>query len=283
MPPRSCRALRPLSLSRLQDSWKTITCAAVLMLGVLGSAAGSDAAPRKPNIVIILADDLGYGDVGCYGATKIQTPRMDQLAREGLRFTDAHTPSAVCTPTRYGLLTGRYAWRSRLKQGVLNGESPALIEPGRETIASFLKSHGYVTAGIGKWHLGLGTAEKTDYAQPLRPGPVTVGFDSYFGIPASLDMVPYVYFENDRVEALPTVESEPSPKPNYFDGVFWRNGPAAPDFRHIDVLPRLAHKAEEFIAAQSTDRPSSLPPPDLSARPGCPLRNLSARHPSANR
>ncbi len=225
------------------------------LLALTSVATGADS---RPNVVVILADDLGYGDVGCYGAAKIPTPRMDRLAREGMRFTDAHSPSAVCTPTRYGLLTGRYAWRSRMKQGVLNGESPALIEPDRETIASFLKKQGYVTAGVGKWHLGLGTAEKTDYALPLRPGPVTVGFDSYFGIPASLDMVPYVYFENDRVEALPTVESDKSPKPNYFDGVFWRNGPAAPNFRHIDVLPRLTHKAEEFLNAQSPARPFLL-------------------------
>lgn len=226
---------------------------------VVASCANVFAADdRKPNIVVILADDMGYGDVGCYGATKIKTPRMDRLAREGMRFTDAHTPSAVCTPTRYGLLTGRYCWRSALKQGVLVGDSPMLIEEGRPTIASFLRDNGYTTACIGKWHLGLGTDAKTDFAKPLRPGPVTVGFDSFFGIPASLDMTPYVYVVDDRVEAQPTEQSEPSPKKGYFEGIFWRDGPAAPGFRHVDVLPRLANRAEEFIAVQSADKPFFL-------------------------
>lgn len=220
--------------------------------------ATNAAETSRPNIVVILADDLGYGDLGCYGATKIRTPRCDQLAREGMRFTDAHTPSAVCTPTRYGLLTGRYAWRSRLKKGVLVGDSPMLIEDGRPTLASLLKQQGYVTAGIGKWHLGLGTEQPTDFSQPLRPGPLTVGFDSYFGIPASLDMTPYVYIVNDRVEALPTVPSDKSPKSNYFDGVFWREGLSAPGFHHIDVLPRLIERAESVIAQQSSDQPFFL-------------------------
>lgn len=213
---------------------------------------------ENPNVVVILADDLGYGDLGCYGATQTQTPHLDRLAREGMRFTDAHSPSAVCTPTRYGLLTGRYAWRTRLKQGVLVGDSPALIEEGRMTLAGLLKGKGYATSAIGKWHLGLGSEAKTDFAVPLRPGPLTAGFDSFFGIPASLDMVPYVYVENDRVLALPTAQSEKSPKSNYFDGVFWREGPAAPGFRHSDVLPELARRAEQFVRAQTARRPFFL-------------------------
>jgi arylsulfatase A-like enzyme len=211
-----------------------------------------------PNVVIILADDLGYGDLGCYGAKHIKTPHLDRLAREGMRFTDAHSPSAVCTPTRYGLLTGRYAWRTSLKRGVLVGESPALIEEGRLTIASLLKDKGYATAVIGKWHLGLGSDAKTDFTKALRPGPLDVGFDSFFGIPASLDMVPYVYVQNDRVLALPTVQSEKSPKSNYFDGVFWREGPAAPGFRHRDVLPELTRRAEQFILSQTVAHPFFL-------------------------
>lgn len=112
---------------------------------------------NRPNIVFILADDMGYGDLRSYNAqSKIPTPNMDRLATKGMRFTDAHTPSSVCTPTRYGLLTGRYAWRTKLKSGVLWGYDPLLIEPGRMTIASLLKRHGYATAVIGKWHLGLG-------------------------------------------------------------------------------------------------------------------------------
>jgi arylsulfatase A-like enzyme len=109
-----------------------------------------------------------------------------------MRFTDMHSPSAVCTPTRYGIMTGRYCWRTHLKSGVLWGYSPNLIERGRTTVASLLKSRGYATAGFGKWHLGLGDREKADYTQPLRPGPADHGFDYYFGIPASLDMEPYL-------------------------------------------------------------------------------------------
>ena len=230
--------------------------AAVAFCGLLFAHGQTFA--ETPNVIVILADDLGYGDLGCYGATQTKTPNLDRLARDGMRFTDAHSPSAVCTPTRYGLLTGRYAWRTRLKQGVLLGDSPALIEAGRLTLAGLLKRKGYATAAIGKWHLGLGSEAKTDFAKPLRPGPLTVGFDSFFGIPASLDMVPYVYVENGRVLALPTAQSEKSPKPNYFDGVFWREGPAAPGFRHREVLPELTKRAEQFVRAQSADRPFFL-------------------------
>ncbi len=230
---------------------------AVLVFLILGGI-GSVARAELPNVVIILADDLGYGDLGCYGAKHTVTPHLDRLARQGMRFTDAHSPSAVCTPTRYGLLTGRYAWRTRLKRGTLVGDSPALIEEGRLTLAGLLKDKGYTTAAIGKWHLGLGHDAKTDFAKALRPGPLDVGFDSFFGTPASLDMVPYVYVENDRVLALPTAQSEKSPKPNYFDGVFWREGPAAPGFRHRDVLPELTRRAEQFIQAQSAERPFFL-------------------------
>src|SRR5262245_18869978 len=125
---------------------------AVLISALLGSPACAAEAAKPPNILIILADDMGYGDPGCYNKdSKIPTPHIDQLASQGMRFTDAHTPSAVCTPTRYGLLTGRYCWRTSLKQGVLQGYDPLLIEPERLTVASLLKQHGYATAAIGKW------------------------------------------------------------------------------------------------------------------------------------
>jgi len=153
------------------------------------------AAQRYPNIVYILADDLGYGDPRSYNPeSKVPTPNIDRLATQGVRFTDAHSGSAVCTPTRYGINTGRYSWRGRLKSGVLEGYSPALIEPGRLTVAAMLKQRGYQTAGIGKWHLDLQNAEHSDYTQPLRPGPLEAGFDYWFGIPASLDMPPYLFF-----------------------------------------------------------------------------------------
>ena len=175
--------------------------------------------PRRPNIVVILADDLGYGDVSCQNADDlVPTPHFDRLTSEGVRFSDAHSPSAVCTPTRYGLLTGRYCWRTSLTRGVLWGYSAPLIEPGRLTLPQLLKSQGYATAAFGKWHLGLGWQRPTggdeadvDFSLPIAHGPTSVGFDEYFGIPASLDMPPYCYIRNDRLETLPTDRIEDSP------------------------------------------------------------------------
>lgn len=230
----------------------------------------------NPNIVIILADDLGYGDLGCYGG-KISTPQIDRLAKSGLRFTDAHTSSSVCSPTRYGLLTGRYNWRSKLKQGVLGGLSPRMIEPGRMTIASMLKNNGYRTACIGKWHLGMDWVKQAgkvvselniesreqvfnvDYSQPISNGPNSVGFDYYFGISASLDMVPYTFIENDRVLALPTADRDFLMMHERPDGPKTRLGPAAPDFEARDVLPTLTRKAIEFIEGSANDASSGKP------------------------
>lgn len=210
---------------------------------------------RLPNIIFILADDLGSGDLGAYNPeSKVKTPHMDRLAKEGMRFTDAHSPSSVCTPTRYATLTGRYAWRSRLKSGVLWGYSPMLIEEGRETIPSMLKKKGYHTAGVGKWHLGLGNAKKTDYSKPLTPGPVSVGFDYYFGIPASLDMDPYVYIENDRPVQMPTEKVAGSKHRRQGGGGFWRAGPVGPDFKHIEVLPKTTEKAKQWLKTRAMTR-----------------------------
>ena len=240
---------------------KTVTAsAAALTLGGsagLGLGLGGEGR-AKPNIVYILADDLGYGDLTCLNPNaKIPTPNADRLAREGTRFTDAHTGSAVCTPTRYGLLTGRYAWRTRLKKGVLWGWSPPLIEKGRMTVGSLLNDHGYVTGCVGKWHLGLDYLlksgkragevdevkhEDVDYAAPITGGPTDLGFDYFFGIPASLDMIPYIYLENDRIEEAPTGHT-----PGRKGKAFFRAGPCAPSFDHERVLPRLTTKAVEFI------------------------------------
>ena len=162
----------------------TLTACALAFI-VLGFSAYG--AANRPNVVIILADDLGYGDLGCYNAnSNIPTPNLDRLATEGMRFTDAHSPSGVCTPTRYGVLTGRYAWRSRLKSGVLGGYSPPLIEKGRATVASLLRKKGYRTACIGKWHLGFHEAFL----------PRNQGFDYYFGLLHNLDPVEIVYFKD---------------------------------------------------------------------------------------
>ncbi len=220
------------------------------------------AAPQtKPNIVFVLADDLGYGDPRCNNPdSKVPTPHFDRLAREGVRFTDAHSGSAVCTPTRYGILTGRYCWRTSLKRGVLGGYSASLIEPGRLTVASLLKQHGYATACIGKWHLGMdwgkkgpgpvsmdgNSEENVDFSQPIQNGPTAVGFDYYFGISASLDMPPYIFIENDRLVGSPTAHQ---PK----DGPV-RAGAKAPDFTMEGVLPTLTKKAVEFIESHTAKK-----------------------------
>jgi arylsulfatase A-like enzyme len=227
------------------------------------------AADFAPNIIFILCDDLGYGDLRCLNTQgKIATPNFDRLAAEGMVFRDAHSGSAVCTPTRYGLMTGRYAWRSRLQEGVLGGLSPRLIEPDRMTVASLLKSCGYHTACFGKWHLGMDWVIRdgkqvtklgiespdqvwnVDYSQPIANGPNAVGFDEYFGISASLDMVPYTFIENDHVALLPTVDRE-FPMMLGRAGGQTRKGPAAPGFDAGDVLPALTRKAVDYIDRQA--------------------------------
>lgn len=220
----------------------------------LGAATALRAQSTLPNAVVVLADDLGYGDAACYNPdARFRTPHLDRLAREGVRFTDAHSPSSVCTPTRYGLLTGRYCWRGAMKQGVLNGYSPNLIEDGRETLATLARRRNYATGGFGKWHLGLGRAAKTDYAAEQTPSPNDHGFDEYFGIPASLDMPPYLFFRNRRAIELPTSTIPDNGAPPR--GPFWRGGPIAPSFRMEDVLPRCVEEACGFIARHANRRP----------------------------
>jgi arylsulfatase A len=222
-------------------------------------AMSSSAADPRPNIVVILADDLGYGDLGCYNRdSKIPTPHLDRLARQGTRFTDAHTPSSLCTPTRYGLLTGRYCWRTSLRRGVLNGEDPYMIEMGRVTIASMLQQAGYETACIGKWHLGLGTNKPVDYSQPLKPGPRSAGFDYFFGIPASLDMPPYVFVENERVLELPSGFVEAGKDQRVGGSGFWRAGRIAPSFKHAEVLDTITREAVEYVRSQKKEQPYFL-------------------------
>jgi arylsulfatase A len=156
-------------------------------------------AAEKPNVVVILADDLGYGDLSCYGAKLVQTPHCDRLAKEGRRFTQGYAPCSVCSPTRYALLTGRYCWRTALKRQVLSPTAPLHIEPTRLTVASLLKKHGYATAAVGKWHLGYGKGPLTDYNRPLRPGAKEVGFDYHFAVPSNHGDVTRCYVENDAV------------------------------------------------------------------------------------
>jgi len=209
---------------------------------------------HKPNLVYILADDMGYGDVSCLNPeSRIRTSSLDRLAAQGMVFGDAHASSAVCTPSRYSILTGRYNWRSRLKSWVTHGYDGPVIESGRMTVASFLRDQGYQTACIGKWHLGWdwarhgGSETDVDFTRPIRNGPLAAGFDRFFGIAASLDMPPYVYIENDRATAIPDriVPEETGKR-------FWRQGPIAPDFNHAEVLPRLTREAVAYIEERGT-------------------------------
>jgi arylsulfatase A-like enzyme len=214
--------------------------------------------PAKPNIVYILADDLGYGDVGCYNpASKIATPNMDQLAKEGVRFTDAHSPSAVCTPTRYALLTGRYAWRTRLQRNVIGPFAPPLIDGKRLTVPGLLRNQGYATACLGKWHLGWGwpkpgTGGKRDFAQPIPDGPTTRGFDLYFGTDVP-NYPPYCFIENDRTVGIPSAAA-----PVGRDS-FNIPGPMVPGWKLVDVLPGLQKRSVEYVArAAKGDKPFFL-------------------------
>ena len=172
-------------------------CLFCYLVSVTTVKAAQETAARKPNIVLINADDLGYGDLGCYGATKLQTPNIDRLAREGRRFMDAHTASAVCSPSRYGLLTGQYPLRKNF-WGPADFQQELTIDPAQPTLASVLKSAGYATGIVGKWHLGFGKG-KTDWNQPLKPGPLELGFDYYFGIPTVNSGPPLVDVENHHV------------------------------------------------------------------------------------
>ena len=232
------------------------------LLGLLAGLALS--AVERPNIIVILADDLGFGDVSANNPqSKIPTPNLDRLAAEGMRFTDAHTSSGVCTPSRYSLLTGRYHWRTSLQKGVLGGFSAPLIARDRVTVAGFLKQQGYATACFGKWHLGMSFPLKTggmaddkgvddgprvksgqevNYAADISDGPLDHGFDQFYGISASLDMPPFVWIKDRRTTELPTATK-----------TWLRTGPAGPKFEAVDVLPGvIAHTIAYLTAAAAT-------------------------------
>lgn len=235
-----------------------------------GCRKGAEAPGRRgelANIVFIMADDMGYGDVSCYNPeSKIPTPNMDSLAREGVRFTDAHSPSAVCTPTRYGVLTGRYCWRTRLKRGVLNGFSQPLISQEQMTVAELLRKHSYHTACIGKWHLGVGWQSKdgkagsdskdsVDFTKPITDGPNQHGFDYSF-ITAACSTVdsPYVFIENGKCTAQPTAQMVKKDSVSRFGS---RPGPMVPGWSNEDVDPTYVEKTKEFLKRhKQTDKTS---------------------------
>lgn len=242
-------------------------------------------AAEKPNIVVIMADDLGYGDVSCYGATELRTPNIDRLAAEGLRFTNGYCSASTCTPTRYSMLTGNYAFRTK-GTGIAPPNSPAIIKPGTETIASILKSAGYATGVVGKWHLGLGGPEGPDWNGALKPGPLEIGFDSCFLLPTTNDRVPQVYVQDHRVLNLdpkdPLWVGRKKPSDDHPTGITHRDtlkmdwshghnatihngisrigfytGGMAARFRDEDLADMWVKKSNEFIA-EHKDEPFFL-------------------------
>lgn len=251
----------------------------VLSLMVLSATFGSitalakDTGNSRPNIVLILVDDMGPGEPS-YAGGIIPTPAINKLAAEGMQFTDAHSSSAVCTPSRYSILTGRYPWRSWLKKGVLIGAtSKALMDPKRLNLQTFLKKEGYYTGLVGKWHLGLDWAMlpkddpafkekffdswKIDYSKPFKNGPIDLGFDEAFFILGSLDMPPYTYLEGNKVVKIPTVNK--SFQHNEYNS-FARVGASAKDFEASEVLETWTNKAKQFIQkrAKTEEKPFFL-------------------------
>ena len=272
-----------------------------LLIGCKNSQKENLKTPEKlPNIIYILADDLGYGDVKAFNPDgKINSPNIDKLVAEGMKFTDAHSPSAVCSPTRYGILTGRYSWRSTLKSGVLTGKSKALIPKKRTTVASLLRDNGYQTAFIGKWHLGWDWALKDstdfggegwnledfdplDFNKPVSNTPNDLGFEYAYGHSGSLDMAPYAYVENGKITAAVDTITEDTGKYTW-----WRKGPTASDFVHEQVTPNFFGKSIEYIKEKSRgDAPFflylALPSPHTPILPTKEWQGKSGLNPYAD-
>ena len=221
-----------------------ISTAAVLFAQTIYTNQLKAESSGRPNIVLIMADDMGYGDPGCYNAdSKAPTPNIDRLASEGIRFTDAHAPAAVCVPTRYGLMTGRYPFRMR------TGKGP-LIAEDRLTVAKLLQEQGYRTGMVGKWHLGVDHEKDPQPNQILSGGPAQRGFKTFFGIPASLDIPPYYYIRGNRAVAPPSLKIGASNTDGWtpIQGAFWREGGIAPGYHHEEVLPKFTDEAVSFLS-----------------------------------
>lgn len=250
------------------------------------------AAAARPNVILVMADDLGIGDTSPTNPKcKIKTPYLQKMANEGLTFLDAHTPSSVCTPTRYGLLTGRYNWRSRLARGVLSGTSSHLIPADRPTLGHLMRKAGYHTAMVGKWHLGWDwhkTGKKIDFTRPIKNGPDINGFDQYYAHCGSLDMPPYVWVNTGKVTAQPDrVEGVTKGEDRYG---WYRKGPIGSDFKIPEVLPHLFGKSIEYVNSRAetakTDQPFflylALPAPHTPIVPVAPFKDASGLNPYAD-
>ncbi len=245
--------------------------------------------PERPNVIVVLADDLGIGDVGATnGESQIATPNLDRMAVEGLTFLDAHSPSAVCTPTRYSLLTGRYNWRSRLARGVLDGRSEHLIPAERATLGHLMRGAGYTTAMIGKWHLGWDWTkgeDGIDFSGAIVNGPDINGFDTYYAHSGSLDMPPYVWVDTGRVTAQPDREEGVTAKEDRYG--WYRKGPIGADFHIEEVLPHLFGRAVEHVAKHAEDEQPfflylALPAPHTPIVPVPPFAGASELNPYAD-
>lgn len=225
------------------------------------AANGFVFAAQQPHVVLILADDWGYGSAGCYGADPkvVKTPSVDRLARQGIRFTDANTPSSICSPTRYGLLMGRYPWRTRLKRGVVNVNDPLLPEPKRPSLGGWFKDRGYRTAAIGKWHLGYGSSRKKTpvdwtHKDSLRPGALEMGFDYHFAVPQNHGDATGVYIENDRIFGLESEKAYPYSR-SYYGKPYY--GFDAPQRVNKQVMEELTDRAVAWLK-QPSDQPLFL-------------------------
>ncbi|WP_411847253.1 arylsulfatase [Roseibacillus persicicus] len=259
------------------------------LVAVLLAAASTLLAAEKPNVILVMADDLGIGELTATNPDcKIKTPHLQKMADEGLTFSDAHTPSSVCTPTRYGLLTGRYNWRSRLAKGVLGGSSKHLIPADRPTLGHLMQSAGYHTSMIGKWHLGWDWAmegDEIDFTKPVLNGPDINGFEQYYGHCGSLDMAPYVWVDTGKATAQPDrVEGVTRQEDRYG---WYREGPISPDFEIEKVLPHLFDKTVERIQERvKEDQPFfiylPLPAPHTPIVPVPPFRDASSLNPYAD-
>lgn len=222
----------------------SLVCAVISQLTAVDTTLAGET--QRPNIILIMADDMGYGDPACYNArSKCVTPYIDRLASEGMRFTDAHAAGAVCVPSRYGLLTGRYPFRRSM-----NSRVQSVIDADRLTLPAMLQQAGYQTSMVGKWHLGFEGGPDYDYSKPLLGGPVNRGFQRFFGMHASLDIPPYFYMTGTAPVLPPTDKIEDSNTAGWskIQGAFWRGGPVSPDFKHDQVLDRFADETLEEIS-----------------------------------
>ncbi|MDF1739083.1 MAG: arylsulfatase [Verrucomicrobiales bacterium] len=271
----------------------------ILLFFINGSLFGETQEKALPNVIFIIADDLGIGDVSPTNPDcKIETPNLQAMADEGITFLDANSPGSVATPTLYGVLTGRYCWRSRLAKGVLRGNSDHLIPADRETVAHLLQRAGYDTQMIGKWHLGWDWAKTVrekakrrtmiDFTEPVKNGPDINGFDGYYGHCGPLDMPPYVWVDTGRITAIPELVKSVSPEVDPYG--WFRRGPMSPDFNIIEVLPHLFEKNIAHIKAQAKEAKQGkpfflyfpLPAPHTPIIPADQFKNASGINPYAD-